>query len=227
MTQEVPFAAAGSQCWLQVGVARGSSVLERAFYDAGAISQGERLEWCSPIPAMQFRELRDREAYAAIGITEFPVRPLSQFWPRFGPVWDGLAVTDQGHMILIEAKAHVAEVLSPPSRAGVKSKALITASLAEAQKFYAPRSRVVWGDQFYQYINRLAHLYFLRDVNRLPARLVFLDFYNAREMNGPTSAEEWAGVTKLMHAMLGLPHSLQAAGVFHAYVDVAELERLL
>ena len=46
-------------------------------------------------------------------------------------------------------------------------------------------------------------------------------------MNGPTSAEEWVGVTKLMHAMLGLPQSLQAAGVFHAYVDVADLERLL
>jgi hypothetical protein len=62
----------------------------------------------------------------------------------------------------------------------------------------------------------------------LPAVLIFWDFLNAREMKGPTNSLEWKGATRLIHALLGLPASLEKYGVFHAYVDVSALEdRLL
>jgi hypothetical protein len=202
-------------------------VLERALRDAGAIDRDETLHWCSPRAETQFVEYRDEEAFRALGIAEFPVRPLSDFWPRRGPVWDGLAVTDRESCILLEAKAHVAEVLSPPSKAGPQSRAIIEAALDEARSFYAPRSSKAWFEHFYQYANRLAHQYFVAHVNCLPSKLVFLDFYNARDMSGPTSEAEWVGVTKLIHAFLGLPESLERFGVFHAYVDVAQLESAL
>jgi hypothetical protein len=159
-----------------------------------------------------------------MGIAELPVRPLEDFWPRRGPVWDGLAVSSKQNFILVEAKAHIPEVLSPPSQAGEVSKKKIMAALEEARRFYAPRSSKVWFEHFYQYCNRLAFQYFVSQVNQLPSKLVFLDFYNAQEMNGPTSPEEWQGATRLIHAFLGLPESLQDQGVYHAYIDVQRLQ---
>jgi hypothetical protein len=53
--------------------------------------------------------------------------------------------------------------------------------------------------------------------------LVFLDIINAKEMNGPVSAGEWRGATRLIHAFLGLPASMEAFGIYHAYIDVEEL----
>ena len=223
MPKDPQFATAGSQKWLQIGVAKAPTVLERSLRDAGAIDTDESLDWCSPLAAMQFVELRDEMAFRALGIAEFPKRPLADFWPRRGPVWDGLAVTNKERFVLVEAKAHVAEVLSPPSKAGQTSKAVIAAALEEARRFYAPRSSRSWSEHFYQYVNRLAHQYFVREVNGLPSVLVFLDFYNAQDVNGPSSPQEWAGVAKLVHSFLGLPESLAEFGVYHAYVNVAEL----
>lgn len=227
MPKEPEFATAGSQRWLQIGVAKAPHVIEQALRDAGAIEQDETLDWCSPIGLTHFAEFRDEAAFRMLGIGEFPIRDLTDFWPRRGPVWDGLAVTNRERFILVEAKAHVAEVLSPPSKAGPKSRAIIAAALEEARLFYAPRSNKIWSEHFYQYVNRLAHQYFVAHVNDLPSRLVFLDFYNARDMKGPSSAAEWVGVAKLIHAFLGLPESLERFGVYHAFVNVAELENAL
>ena len=159
-----------------------------------------------------------------MGIADLPIKPLEEFWPRRGPVWDGLATTSGDEFILVEAKAHIPEVLSPPSQAGEVSLKRIKASLEEARAHYAPRSSKVWFEHFYGYCNRLAFQYFLSDVNQLPTKLVFLDFYNAKEMNGPRSPQEWQGATRLIHAFLGLPASLEEFGVYHAYIDVERLQ---
>ena len=223
MPKSPQFASAGSQRWLQVAVARAPEVLDEAFREAGATEFDETLGWCSPLAATHFTEYRDERAFEALGIAEFPVKPLGEFWPRRGPVWDGLAVTSKKNFVMVEAKAHIPEVLSPPSQAGEASRKRILAALEEARRFYAPRSSKVWFEHFYQYCNRLAHQYFVSKVNQLPSKLVFLDFYGATEMNGPTTREEWKGATRLIHAFLDLPESLADQGVFHAYIDVQRL----
>ena len=67
----------------------------------------------------------------------------------------------------------------------------------------------------------MAHL------NGLPSKLIFLDFCNATDVNGPESADEWRGATRLIHALLGLPADLTGRGVFHAYVDVRQIQSAL
>jgi hypothetical protein len=218
------FAQAGSQRWLQVAVDCAPDLLNEAFREAGAIDPDESLGWCSPLAVTQFTEYRDERALEMMGIAELPIKPLEEFWPRRGPVWDGLAVTNKGTFVLVEAKAHIPEVLSPPSQAGEVSRKKIRAALDEARRFYAPRSNKIWFENFYQYCNRLAHQYFLAEVNQLPSKLVFLDFYNVKEMSGPTSPDEWKGASKLIHAFLGLPESLEHHGVFHAHLDVQRLQ---
>ena len=93
--------------------------------------------------------------------------------------------------LFVEAKAHIPETASPPSRASTASAALISRSLAEARHWYSPRASAPWDRLFYQYANRLAHHFFLRRVNRIDAALVFVYFVNADDVHGPKSELEW------------------------------------
>jgi hypothetical protein len=98
-------------------------------------------------------------------------------------------------------------------------------SLDATKRFLGSHSGADWTTCFYQYTNRLAHLYLLRELNGLPAYLLFLYFINDTEMNGPHSQSEWEGAIKLLEAFLGIrqQHGLSKY-VFHVFLDVAELE---
>lgn len=151
-------------------------------------------------------------------------KPLQEFWPARGPVWDALGITSEGHPLFLEAKAHIPEAATPASKASPASLQLIEQSLGEARQFYAPRATATWSNLFYQYANRLAHQYFLRKLNDVPSTLVFLYFVNADDMLGPMSAEEWNGAVQLIHAVLGLPKDLKRYGVFDAFLDARLLQ---
>ncbi len=51
-------------------------------------------------------------------------------------------------------------------------------------------------------------------------------FTNAKDMNGPTTDEEWRGALGLIHAVLGLPAELHGEGVRHAFLDARLLSDL-
>jgi hypothetical protein len=220
------YAAAGSQRWLQFAVNQTPELLDSALRRAGAISRRDSVEWRSPLVSDGFCECRDGEALRRLGLDMLPNRKLADFWPNRGPVWDALGVSKQGLRILVEAKAHIPEAVSPPSKANDAALAVIRASLDEARRFYAPRSKADWSSVFYQYANRLAFHYFLSRTNDVASRLVFLDFCNATDMGGPETEAEWRGATRLIHAQLGLPADLSEHGVFHAYLDVRHLTDL-
>lgn len=105
-----------------------------------------------------------------------PVRSLSDFWPNRGPVWDAVAKVGTAASLFVEAKAHIAEAASPPSKATPASLAKIERALAEARAFYAPDSTADWHRVFYQYANRLAHHYLLAHINGNDSRLGLLVF---------------------------------------------------
>jgi hypothetical protein len=213
-------AHAGSQKWLQLAVNKKPDLLLGALRRSGAIAQRTSVVWHSPLEQDSFREYRDTAALEkAMAMTQLK-KPLDSFWPLRGPVWDAIGTTLVGSPIFVEAKAHIPEAASPATKASSpRSLDLIKKSLAEARKSYAPRGKSEWGSQFYQYANRLAHHYFLKDVNGISSTLVFLYFLNADDMLGPTSEEEWHGAIRLIHAVLGLPKDLTSRGVFDAYLD--------
>lgn len=123
----------------------------------------------------------------------------------------------------MEAKAHIAEMASPGTKATPESLKLIAQSLEQTRQFYAPRSTVPWTGTFYQYANRLAHHYLLRELNQIDAHLVFLYFLNAEDVGGPASREKWDGAIELMRAALGLTQA-RPEGVHTVFVDVRDLE---
>jgi len=199
-------------------------LLDQALRSAGAIDADDTVRWKSPLASDGFAECRDAEVLRRLAIDRLPRRSLAEFWPRGGPVWDAIGQSQKGRLVLVEAKAHIPEVASPPSKASKASLSLIRRSLAEARHHYAPRSTADWSASLYQYANRLAFQYLLGHLNGLPSSLVFLDFLNASDVGGPTSPDEWRGATRLVHALLGLPPDLKNYGVFHAYLDVRLLK---
>lgn len=218
----MPLAARGSQRWLQVAVNHSPEVLLNALRRSGALAASDDIAWRSPLQGDEFREFRDQAALSLAGVTSLK-RPLATFWPARGPVWDGIGVTAAGWPVFVEAKAHIAEAASPGTRASEASRLRIKQSLEEARRFYAPQATSEWSDIFYQYANRLAHHYFVREANAIPSVLVFVYFTNAADMKGPMTADEWNGAIRLIHAVLGLPHDLRSRGVFDAFVDVRQL----
>lgn len=216
------FASRGSQRWLQIAINRKPELLLGALHRSGTIGPKSTVKWQSPLEP-EFREYRDGSALEKTGVINLK-RPLKDFWPARGPVWDALAVTSEARPLFVEAKAHICEAASPASRASQSSLQLIERSLQQARRFYAPGATATWSNLFYQYANRLAHQYFLREVNRVPSALVFLYFVNADDMLGPTSEEEWRGTVRLIHAVLGLPKDLRPHGVFDAFLDARLLQ---
>jgi len=209
----------GSQRLLQLAVNSRPELLRSALHRAGALREGEPIEWMSPLALERCREYRDTAALKRLRVQKRLREPLSAFWPSRGPVWDALAIVGDEVPLLLEAKAHIPEAASPGTRATPASLRLISDSLLATRRYLSPRSKAIWIGTFYQYANRLAFQFFLRRRNGLDSRLVFLYFTNAVDVGGPASEEEWRGAIRLIHAMLGLPPDLRSFGVFEAFVD--------
>ena len=86
--------------------------------------------------------------------------------------------------LLVEAKAYVEEGVDYRSHATGDSAKLIRKSLAAAKKAFHASEDASWESPFYQYANRLAHLYYLNALNRKQAYLLFLYFADAPDVVG-------------------------------------------
>jgi len=219
-------AASGSQRWLQLAVNVQRRLVDEPLIGSLGNESHSPLEWLGPLHSGGYREYKDLDVLKALGAPLSVQHSLADFWPRRGPVWDGLARSAGGDLLLLEAKAHIPELASGRSQAGPESVTKITDRLREVREFLAPKSTAEWAHTFYPYANRLAFLYFLRHVNQLPAHLVFVYFVNARDVRGPASRVEWESALSLMYAALGLPRRHPLSPFIHnIYIDAGELAR--
>jgi hypothetical protein len=136
---------------------------------------------------------------------------LEDFWPRRGPQWDAIGRTDAGHVLIVEAKAYVAEMLSSATQAKGRSLLKIEAALDVTAKAVRARPRAPWSTTFYQLANRFAALYFLRSEG-VDAYLVLANFVGDREMGGPLDDGGWRGAYAAAFYAMGLTSR-------HAYAD--------
>jgi hypothetical protein len=183
--------------WIQHFVNEDSAALN------GAIGIGD-ITWLSPLKADGCAEYRDSDFLNLLKV-DLPKESLSSFWPDRGPQWDAIGRAARGDIVLVEAKAHVTEVLSPRTKAGEKSVGLIRKSLARTANALGARLGAVdWSQTFYQYTNRVAHAHFLHVINGIPAVLVFLYFVGDKDVDGPANRREWEAAEIVLHEALGL-----------------------
>ena len=210
----------GSLKWIQRAVEERWPALEQPI--RARLRAERRITWLSPLREDDFAEYRDGSFLTRIGRPEL-IEDLSAFWPARGPQWDALGRTSEGDILLVEAKAHIAEMCSSGTAAGAVSKARIEAALdAVALQLGAKADRAPWSTHFYQLANRLAHLAFLRRLG-VPAWLVLVNFVGDDDMKGPAGAEAWDAAYQVAFHVMGLPrrHALSPF-VIHVPVSVAD-----
>jgi hypothetical protein len=183
----------------------------------------ERIEWLSPLEKHSFAEYRDHDFIKLLGLT--PKSPLNNFWPKPGPQWDALGKSKSGIVFLVEAKANIPEIVTNPSGAiDSKSINLILRSLSKTKEYLNIKNDVDWSGKFYQYTNRLAHLYYLRELNGIDAYLVNIYFLNEKTVSGPKSVEEWQAAILVMKTYLGIRRHKLSKYVVDVFIDVKEMK---
>jgi hypothetical protein len=125
--------------------------------------------------------------------------------PPSGPRWDGLARTQSGKILLVEAKAHISR------------------SLADAKKAFGARREASWDVPFYQYANRLAHLHFLAGMNKIDAYLAFVYFAGAPDVPKSCAEQHWQGAIRLVTKCLGIEQHRYRARLAHVVYPVGDL----
>jgi hypothetical protein len=236
----------GSQLQTQIYVNRRRGELDKAVLGAlpDLAEQAVELRWVSPLEADGFREYQDTAFLRAVGLEELATE-LTRFWPTGGPVWDGLAIAElasgETGVVLAEAKSYPEEMYSGGSAAGrtgserglanrqqildaiAATQRWIEADAIDPGRWIGPLDETRPSSSLYQTANRLAHLYWLREVVDRPAWLVHVLFVND-PTNRPTSREDWEHALRWADARLGLHEASPYAG--HAFLSGREASEL-
>jgi hypothetical protein len=176
------------------------------------------VKWVSPLKGDNYSEYRDEDFLNILGVNNINI-PLTNFWPKKGPQWDALGRYNN-KLFIVEAKANIPELKSPKTKASGDSKILIEKSLNEVKKYLNIDISYNWLDKYYQYINRIAHLYYLRVLNRLNAYLIFVYFLNDTSVNGPKTIEEWENEIIELHKKIGLKNdNLLSNFILDIFID--------
>jgi len=168
------------------------------------------IRWVSPLESDGYREYWDLGFLRRLGL-EAHADALARFWPVGGPHWDALAtvsVDGSGRRgaVLVEAKAHPAELFSSGSQASdPASIAAIDNALESTQRWIgvAVDGEAWRTSRLYQTANRLAHLYWLNEVVGVRAWLAHVLFCDD-ESHRSTTADAWHAAVDDANRELGL-----------------------
>ena len=215
----------GSQKDLQLLANQNQAVLNQEL--SKILNKPINLEWLSPLKNDEYAEYVDQDFINRLGINSKIIKPLKEFWPNGGANWDGLA-KNKDTVFIMEAKAHISEQKIDSSKATPISLELIEKSLAETKAFLNVKSDIDWcKDNYYQYANRLAHLYYLREVNKIDAHLLFIYFLNDKTVTEKTETkEDWEQAINEVYKNLKLEKKNKLSDfIHHIYINVDLLNK--
>lgn len=214
----------GSLKNIQVLVNKNQVLIDTLIKSAFSELAKEDILWTSPLENDEFAEYRDDDFLIKVGLNPNEI-DLKEFWPNKGLQWDALAYTKEKKIILVEAKANIPEIVSPATGAGEISKPLINKSLSETKAFLNVNNEIDWSGKFYQYTNRLAHLYFLREKCKKETFLINVYFIGDETVSGPETKQEWDGAIKVLNSYLGLSRHKLSKYMADIFIDVNKLDK--
>lgn len=214
----------GSQLQVQIYVNRRAGELNEALREQlPSLPADAGFRWVSPIEESHFAEYQDVAFLRPLRL-EAHAAALADFWPTRGPVWDALAVvgaeTDRPGALLAEGKSYPDELFGRGCQATEPSWSRIAESIRRTQRWLGVQEDPErWMGQLYQTANRLAHLYWLREVVGVRAWLTHLLFVG--DPHGPTEREEWIVAMESANEELGLS-GIAVPHTGHVLLDARE-----
>ncbi|MCX6641299.1 MAG: hypothetical protein NTW14_12620 [bacterium] len=148
-----------------------------------------------------------------------------RYWPdrtpgkpnRTGmPSWDAVVqmnVGNKAEWLLVEAKAHIAELANPRAKcgAGGNSRKKIEKALQKTYEKLTGDDRMPWADVaqnwlgiHYQKANRLACQYFLNEIKKESTRLLYIYFVGDSFKDSPKNPTGWHDAINRQYEALGL-----------------------
>jgi len=216
-----PYGSKGSLKWVQELINSCPFVFNKELSNQLELDL-EEIEWLSPLKNDDYAEYRDDDFLIKLGLEEFKEQ-LHDFWPKRGPQWDALGKEkEHKKYFLVEAKANIPELSSILTAYSKRSISQIRNSLNQVQDYLNCKPSICWESGFYQYANRIAHLYLLRNLCKVDAFLVFLYFVNDHTRM-PTSKLEWEGALKKQKQLLGLKNHKLQRFVIDIFIDVNKI----
>lgn len=211
----------GSLMWIQRLISDHANLLEESLRSVGALGTNVVVDWVSPRRADGWAEYRDAAFLDQLRLGHLRDE-LRAYWPAMGPQWDALGRTSEGSVILVEAKAHVGELVSRCEAASPASLAKLEEAFDATRKALEATKSDEWMTRYYQYANRLAHLHFLR-AHGVDAQLALVCFVNDSEMPGPNGRADFEHAVREVRRSLGIPEGHTSSHVFDVFMDVASL----
>lgn len=205
----------GSQKDLQILANQHQDILNHEL--SKILNKTIKLEWLSPLKDDDYAEYVDQDFINRLDINSRIIKPLNDFWPNGGANWDGLA-KDNETFFLIEAKSHISEqMIESTGATSIESINLIKKSLEETKAFLDVKSDVSWcKENYYQYANRIAHLYYLREINKIDAHLLFIYFLNDKTVTGKSETkEDWKQAINDVYKKLELEKNNKLSDFIH------------
>ncbi len=174
----------GSKFWMQTLVNLDNGITLSKAIQSIDNSIGD-IKWLSPLKDNDFTEFKTKQI-PGLEKADF------SFWPNNGPWWDGVGIDDEGCILLVEAKGHVAETKTRCSASSETSRTRIKQSMREAHNILISSHNYdedAWLNKYYQLGNRLTFLVKLREQG-YNVKLVLLNIVND-PTHIATSFNEW------------------------------------
>jgi len=111
---------------------------------------------------------------------------------------------------LVEAKAHTLELggwLSACKATSPRSRAKIENAFEAVKTALGVSAEADWMGPYYQYANRLAHLYFMHVLCGVPTWMVFIYFVGGWKRHHVSEVTEWTASLLRIPEALGLPNA--------------------
>ena len=206
----------GSRGMLQRLINARPEILQDALVESG-LPVDRPIHWTSPLFSEDFRMYRDKAFLDRLNV-QLQHRPLRDFWPARGPRWGGLGRCGS-QVLLVEAATSMEAFDTACQASSAASFSRIDRALAETRDFLGATPDRGWTTSYYRFANRLAHLYLLRNLNGIDAKLVLVHFHDTNTLE-PTGS--WLDT---MASRLGLPHPSNwiQAHVKEVFIDAAPL----
>lgn len=207
----------GSQLHLQTYVNDYGEALNQEIFSHSPsllafVKEEQKIDWKSPLAHESYKEYQDdflKFYYDEDDKLLTSNKILRAYWPKNGPVWDGIGTVEgrgQKGLILMEAKAHRRETHSKIKATSLQSIAKITETLTVTQKKFGSTTSITpWLNDYYQLANRLAYLQILNQELQIPTWLVLVQFINDSD-HIATSKEEFIAHYQQVFQTLGIDH---------------------